>query len=554
MKFSPIILFVYNRPWHTQQTLNALAQNPEAKESLLYIYCDGAKPNANFETIQQIETVRNIAKAENRFKDVIITIQQKNKGLANSIIDGITEVINKHGKIIVLEDDIVTSIGFLRYMNQALNIYENDEQVMHISGYWFPTKNNMSLPNTFFYNTASCWGWATWARAWSLFERDTTVLHKTIKSIDPLFYRFNKRNSYPFHIQLEQNLNGKINTWAIKWYSTIFINNGFSLHPNHSFVNNIGWGDDATHTKTNGKQYYWETLAQNITVERIPLIECEEAIDQIKQLYKQSIFRRISMKKFIKLFIPPIAIKLVSALKNRMVNIPRFTETRVKLLDKTIKIPDIASFKFIKNEIFDKEIYKFKAETNSPFIIDCGANIGLSVIYLKKLYPHAEIIAFEPDEKIFAYLKYNTQNVFDLNNVELVKKGLWKENTTISFYEEGADGGRIDNKQGTTTIQTVLLSDYLKTSVDLLKIDIEGAEIEVISECKDYLKNVKNIFVEFHSMVDKQQRLGLLLNILENAGFRYYISHVGINSHQPFIKKNVEQNMDNQLNIWATRQ
>lgn len=270
------------------------------------------------------------------------------------------------------------------------------------------------------------------------------------------------------------------------------------------------------------------------------------------------------LKKIIYIFTPPIILKILGRLKNqkqpalkvdefmRIKNMERFTKGSTRLFGNDFSFVDSASFLFLYDEIFRTEIYKFRTEADSPVIIDAGANIGMSVLYFKKIYPNAKIIAFEPDPTVSQTLEENIIN-FNLENVNVVKKALWNEIKTLSFYEEGADGGRLDSKEGTTFVQTVLLSNYLNEKIDLLKIDIEGAEIEVLEECKNKLHNIERIFVEFHSMIDRPQRLEQLLSILANAGFRYYISHIGIYSPTPFIHKNKSVGMDNQLNIFATR-
>ena len=170
MNLAPIVLFVYNRPWHTLQTLEALRKNALASESILYIFADGPKPFADESAMHKINETRECIKKKQWCKEVIIYEREINLGLADSIINGVTEIVNKHGKIIVLEDDIVTSKGFLKYMNDALDIYELEEKVMHISGYMFPVKKK--LPKTFFYKPTTCWGWATWSRSWKYFKKD----------------------------------------------------------------------------------------------------------------------------------------------------------------------------------------------------------------------------------------------------------------------------------------------------------------------------------------------------------------------------------------------
>jgi len=240
---------------------------------------------------------------------------------------------------------------------------------------------------------------------------------------------------------------------------------------------------------------------------------------------------------------------------NRISKIPRYSEGCTKLLGHDLKFSDSASFLYMYNEIFNKEIYKFNSKTSKPFILDCGANIGLSIIYFKKSYPDAEIIGFEPDKKLFDLITFNI-NSFSIKDVRLINKGLWNEATTLKFFSEGADGGRValeEDNENIVEINTVSLRDYLNKTVDLLKIDIEGSEIVVLKDCKELLHNVKNLFIEYHSFVNKGQELDTLLEILSMAGFRYYIEHVGVNSAHPFCDRNTYQGMDLQQNIYGYR-
>ena len=235
--------------------------------------------------------------------------------------------------------------------------------------------------------------------------------------------------------------------------------------------------------------------------------------------------------------------------------IPRYTTAKTVLLGKNIEIADVPSFFSMYREIFKKEVYKFKTEAKKPYIIDCGANIGLSVIYFKKLYPEAEIIGFEPDEKIFDMMKNNLKS-FGFNNVQIIQKALWDKEGETVFSSDGADAGRLANKNEVANpakVMTMSLRSYLGKPVDFLKIDIEGAETIVIEDCADLLINVKNLFVEYHSFDDKEQKLDILLGILKKAGFRYYIYNFGNLSHHPFEEKKTYMGMDMQLNIYACR-
>lgn len=281
MSLSPIVLFVYNRPWHTQQTLEALEKNQLADQSVLYIYADGAKEDANEAQLKKIREVRKIVRSRIWCKEVEIVERDKNWGLADNIVDGVTEIVNKHGKVIVLEDDIVTSIGFLKYTNDALELYENEESVMHISGYMFPVKKK--LPETFFYNAASCWGWGTWQRAWERLVLDPCLLLDEVKKQGRIIeFDYNQENL--FSSQLISNKEGRIKTWAIFWHASVFINNGLCLHPFPSLVQNIGHDDSGIHCGNNEK-YFHPQLVDKICVNRIDLIENVTARNSMLEFY-----------------------------------------------------------------------------------------------------------------------------------------------------------------------------------------------------------------------------------------------------------------------------
>src|ERR1700722_7276651 len=164
---APIALFAYNRLQHTRQTVDALRSNDLAANSDLHIYCDGAR---NATSIPAVRAVREFLRTVDGFRSVAIVERDSNLGLANSIITGVTEVCARHGRVIVMEDDLQTSPRFLQYMNGALDLYADVPRVGSIHGYWYPVAQ--PCPKTFFLRGASCWGWATWSRAWNLFEPD----------------------------------------------------------------------------------------------------------------------------------------------------------------------------------------------------------------------------------------------------------------------------------------------------------------------------------------------------------------------------------------------
>ncbi len=243
--FAPIALFVYNRPEHTRRTLKFLKQNLLADESRLFIYSDAAKDVA-----QQlnVDEVRGIIREVDGFKTVEIIERKSNFGLANSIIDGVSKLVNEYGKVIVFEDDLISSAFTLQYFNDALNRFQKEEKVMHIGAYMYPLKND-NLPQTFFYRAATSWGWATWKRAWDHFEPD----------IDTIIEQFDREKKLQFSIegtmnfwkQLQEFKKGKNNSWAIRWYASIFLKGGLTLNPSQSLINNIGHDGTGVHSGLN---------------------------------------------------------------------------------------------------------------------------------------------------------------------------------------------------------------------------------------------------------------------------------------------------------------
>ena len=246
MSLAPIALFVYNRPYHTAKTLEALRANDLADQSQLFVFCDGPKKNADRKTLNAIAAVREVVKSQQWYQQVSIIESDTNKGLADAIVAGVTKIVNEYGKIIVLEDDIVTAKGFLSYMNAALNCYENQEKVMHIGAYMPYTNSIRTLPETFFSRFMSCWGWGTWKASWEQANWDAATLYHEIAK-PQVRYQFNLDGVLNFHEQLEQNISGQIHTWAIKWFASIFLNQGLCLYPKVSLTQNIGLDGTGVH-------------------------------------------------------------------------------------------------------------------------------------------------------------------------------------------------------------------------------------------------------------------------------------------------------------------
>ena len=239
---------------------------------------------------------------------------------------------------------------------------------------------------------------------------------------------------------------------------------------------------------------------------------------------------------------------------NRIKNIPRYNRFTTKINNVSFIGIDSSSFIGQYREIFERDIYSFIADKDNPFIIDCGSNIGLSIIRYKEHFPNAKIIGFEPDPNIFKVLKSNIES-FDLKNVDLYQKAVWIENGVLLFEQEGSAGGKLSNQKSESviTVETVDFKLFLDKSVDFLKIDIEGAENGLLEDIKDKLWLVKNIFIEFHSSVNDSQGFENILSILAKNGFRYYIESAGIYSNNPLIERSEVEGYDNLINIWGYR-
>ena len=233
--------------------------------------------------------------------------------------------------------------------------------------------------------------------------------------------------------------------------------------------------------------------------------------------------------------------------------LPRHTPAVTSLLGGPVALVDAASFLWTYHDIFQQEIYAFQADRERPYIIDAGANIGLSVLYFKRLYPASEIVAFEPDPTLFAVLERNVRG-HGYEDVQLVRRALWSSETTLGFWQEGADGGRIavGTDPTTTQVQAARLAGYLERPVDFLKVDIEGAETEVLRDCRDLLGNVTHLYVEYHSIPGQPQSLPTLLEILVSAGFRIHLQPCSV-ARQPFLHRNAAPGLDLQVHVFALR-
>jgi GR25 family glycosyltransferase involved in LPS biosynthesis len=263
-----------------------------ASESDLFIFSDAPQ---NETTSLKVEEVRKYIYTIAGFRSVQIIEREKNYGLANSIINGVNFVLNKYERIIVLEDDLILSPHFLKYMNDALELYSNEEDVVSIHGYIYPVRTK--LPETFFLRGADCWGWATWKRGWELFNPDTVDLINQLKD-KKLINEFNLNGAYNNFKMLQNQARGKIDSWAIRWHASAFLKNMLTLYPGRSLVKNIGFDLMGTHTKS---MNVYDTIPSRseIMIKAIPVevnIEARKEIEKFFTDTQDSLIKKLMRK------------------------------------------------------------------------------------------------------------------------------------------------------------------------------------------------------------------------------------------------------------------
>lgn len=245
-----------------------------------------------------------------------------------------------------------------------------------------------------------------------------------------------------------------------------------------------------------------------------------------------------------------------SPFKRNLVDSNNLSEGIITLFSKNFHYHIGSAFYTTYIELFEKNIYEFTSHNPKPIIIDCGANMGLSVLYFSKLFPNSKIIAFEPDRSVLPFLEKNIDEQ-QLHNVTLHKKAVWKKEEELIFYTDKNMGGRVGvayKDQIPMKIQAVRLKDFINKPIDMLKMDIEGAEYEVLKDCKDVLHYVKNIFLEYHSFYNEEQHLDDILSIFKQQGFRYHLKQ-SFSRGKPFVNRGlVCEKYDLAINVYAYKE
>ncbi|BDD05021.1 glycosyltransferase [Aureibacter tunicatorum] len=271
--YPPLVLFTYNRPEHAKRTLDSLANNPEAKNSLLIVYSDGPREGASEQDLQGIAEVRRLMKLQKGYADIKIIEREVNWGLRKNVTSGVRDVLDEYGSIVVLEDDLIFSTGFLAFMHRALKEYADNEKVLHVSAYVPPLDLPVGYQEVSFSQLPHSLGWGTWKRAWQYYEDDVNLLIKGFNSTDKKRFDFDR--SMNFYRMLNNAAKGVIDSWAVRWYASVYLRGGLCLISTKSMVRTIG--DDGSGTHFNIK------LSSKVVDE----IEFEKPLEKLdEQVYK----------------------------------------------------------------------------------------------------------------------------------------------------------------------------------------------------------------------------------------------------------------------------
>lgn len=259
---APICLFTYNRLEETRQTIEALQTNFLAEESVLYIFSDGWKNEDNKEKVLE---VRRYIKEIQGFKEVNVIESGENKGLAQSIITGVTRVLEEHDTVIVMEDDLISSPNFLDFMNQSLSYYSQDDQIQSISGFSLKIKENKTeQQDVYLHPRAHSWGWATWKGYWleQLFDKE--MIREVIKEDSGILEEFKKISGADTKKMLLDSLKDLNDSWYVRWCFNQFRNKRYTVYPFKSKIFNIGFSPEATHCKgINVFEINWDKQNKN---------------------------------------------------------------------------------------------------------------------------------------------------------------------------------------------------------------------------------------------------------------------------------------------------
>jgi len=390
-KLAPIVIFTYSRLDSLKKTIKYLKLNRLSKYSDLYIFSDHYRSRIDKESVLE---VRKFLKHINGFKKIKIIFRKRNFGLSKNIVSGVSLIVKKYGKIIVLEDDILVSSNFLNYMNFALNKYQSNKKVWHINSWNYQLGKDNNFTNTFFTRLMNCWGWGTWSDRWKYFSKDTNAILRKFNTKD--IYGFNMDNSFNYWSQILRNKKGIINTWAIFWYASIYKKKSLCLSPTESLSNNIGF-DNFSESQPNELNSFY-MINKDFFLKKKKFFTFPNEVEENTFFFKKIISILKSTKK--NNFFVRFLLKLLRYLKFNSFSSANFISKYILLSgynsllinkfkvdtfknQKKINLINSPSFKLLFDTIL---LYKKKYGKFPKKILDVGGGLGENILSLKNTY------------------------------------------------------------------------------------------------------------------------------------------------------------------------
>lgn len=500
---APIVLFVYNRPWHTQQAVEALQKCRLSADSNLYIFADGSKQNATEDETEKIAVVRKYIHSIDGFKSITIKEYNINKGLANSVIDGVTEIINEYGKVIVIEDDIVVHPFFLRFMNEALLYYKNENRIFSIGGFNY----NFHIPKSYkkdiyIVHRAESWGWGTWANRWYNVDWNVTDA-KTLFSNKRKQKKFN-RGGNDMSPMLKAQMNGNIDSWAIRWDYHLYKHNAYCLRPVKTLVNNIGFDNSGTHCgNIDTSSYTAPSYQQNRY--NISFVKKIKANRRISRAFHH--FFDNPQEPVLYHMITIIPLKIIKKIKKYIYQIYSLVFVSNK---STIEPVNNKGTKWYGGNDYGGFAIDDKFMTPSVIVYSFGIGEDLSFDkdMIEKFGCH--IYAYDPTPRAIQYVNNNNIGI----NFHFTPIGLsthdgfetWYMPRNKKFVSCSVYNREYYKKKelvnNTIRVKVNKLDTILKANkhkrIDLLKLDIEGSEFDVLKNIINSHIDIHQITLEFH--------------------------------------------------------
>lgn len=559
---APVALFAYRRPAHLARTVAALRANVEAASTVLYIFSDAAKGEAD---TPGVAAVRALIADLDGFSAVHRVHRESNYGLARNIVDGVSDVLSRHDRVIVVEDDIVVSPHFLRFMNEGLELYKDDERVGSLSGYSYPV--SAAMPETYFIRGADCWGWASWRDRWRHFESDGRKLLAALDEAE-LSHAFDFDGAMGYRAMLVDQIEGRNDSWAVRWHASCFLRDMLILYPGRSLAQNIGSDGSGTHFTEATAAFDSELSQTPIRLGGIPIEENQQAREAIRLFHRpdpaqngsgasipvpflppaprHSLPRRLAIR-----FLPPALLQRLRRLRSpvlpHVVEIPvaqERPEVTVVIearpeISEAAPDPVAPATRYRGLQELDRQVEKY-LDFDNGFFVELGANDGLfqSNSWYYETCRGWRGVLVEPAPNLFLECRRNRAERTHIACAACVSfeyadefvKIVYSNAMSVSMGVETdladplahAELGRQFLRPGETVfafgalarpLNAILAEAGAPAVIDFLSLDVEGAEIEV-------LRGVDHKTYRFRHMLIECRDIDRLERYLAPLGYR----------------------------------